>query len=58
MARFYPSSKTCSNCGFKIDELPLNIRNWQCPNCNTIHDRDINASYNILKQADKVLTLS
>lgn len=58
VARFYPSSKTCSNCGFKIDELPLNIRNWQCPNCNTIHDRDINASYNILKQADKVLTLS
>lgn len=56
--RFYPSSKTCSCCGFKVDELPLNIRNWQCPNCKTMHDRDINASINILKQADKILSLS
>lgn len=56
--RFYPSSKTCSCCGFKLQELPLNIRNWQCPTCHAEHDRDINASLNILKQADKVLTLS
>lgn len=56
--RFYPSSKTCHCCQHKVDELPLNIRNWQCPNCNTMHDRDINASINILNQADKVLTLS
>ena len=56
--RFYPSSKTCSCCGFKVDELPLSIRNWQCPSCNTTHDRDINASLNILNKADKVLTLS
>lgn len=54
--RFYPSSKTCSNCGFKVDELPLNVRNWICPNCNTTHDRDINASLNILANANKVLT--
>lgn len=56
--RFYPSSKTCSCCGFKLQELPLNIRNWQCPICHAEHDRDINASINILHQADKDLTLS
>lgn len=56
--RFYPSSKTCHCCGHKVDELPLTIRNWTCPNCNTMHDKDINASINILNQADKVLTLS
>ncbi|BFL70100.1 IS200/IS605 family element RNA-guided endonuclease TnpB [Moraxella osloensis] len=58
--RFYPSSKTCSHCGFvmaKID-LTLAIRNWQCPSCHTQHDRDINASLNILNQADRVVTLS
>ena len=56
--RFYPSSKTCHCCNHKVDELPLNIRNWICPNCNVSHDRDINASINILNKADKVLTLS
>ena len=54
--RFYPSSKTCHCCNHKVDELPLNIRNWQCPSCNTIHDRDINASVNILNHATKILT--
>lgn len=56
--RFYPSSKTCSCCGVKLDELPLSVRNWTCPNCNTNHDRDINASINILNKADKILNLS
>lgn len=56
--RFYPSSKTCSCCGFKSGSLALNMRHWQCPNCKTKHDRDINASINILNKADKVLTLS
>ena len=56
--RFYPSSKTCSNCGYKLESLSLSTRYWTCPNCNTNHDRDINASINILNQADKVLTLS
>ncbi|AWY21511.1 transposase [Moraxella bovis] len=56
--RFYPSSKTCSCCGVKLDELPLSVRNWTCPNCNKNHDRDINASINILNKADKVLILS
>lgn len=58
VGRFYPSSKTCSCCGFKLDKLDLSIRNWTCPKCNTNHDRDVNASINILNNADKVLTLS
>ncbi len=46
--RYFPSSKRCGNCGHIIDKLPLNIREWECPNCGTKHDRDINASNNIL----------
>ena len=58
--RFYPSSKTCSNCGFIMakENLILAVRHWICPSCHANHDRDINASINILNQADKVLTLS
>jgi putative transposase len=46
-----PSSKTCSNCGFKLKELSLDIREWQCPVCLSTHDRDINAAINIKKFA-------
>ena len=58
--RFYPSSKTCSNCGFIMakENLTLAVRHWICPSCHANHDRDINASINILNQADKVSTLS
>ena len=45
--RFFPSSKRCSCCGFVHESMPLNIRNWPCPECNTYHDRDINAAMNI-----------
>jgi putative transposase len=44
---FEPSSKTCSSCGFKLKELSLDIRKWQCPSCSILHDRDINAAINI-----------
>ena len=44
---FFPSSKTCSGCGHKIDDMPLNIREWTCPECCTTHDRDINAAINV-----------
>lgn len=58
--RFYPSSKTCSSCGFVMakENLTLATRLWTCPNCKASHDRDVNASLNILNKADKVLTLS
>ncbi len=46
--RWYPSSKTCHCCGYKLDKLALHVRMWQCPECGETHDRDINASINIL----------
>ena len=47
--RFYPSSKTCSSCGYVLDELPLRVREWACPSCGVVHDRDFNAAKNIHK---------
>ena len=47
--RFYPSSKTCSDCGHLVTELPLEIREWQCTECHSIHDRDVNAAKNLLR---------
>lgn len=47
--RFFPSSKRCNHCGFVMDKLPLDIRTWDCPSCDTKDiDRDINAGKNIL----------
>jgi len=46
--RWYPSSKTCSACGYRLDELALSTRHWTCPGCRTRHDRDLNAAKNIL----------
>lgn len=45
--RFFPSSKTCSSCGHVVDKLPLSKREWACPECGTIHQRDANAATNI-----------
>lgn len=49
--RFFASSKICSHCHHKLDSLPLSVRNWTCPSCQTHHDRDINAASNIRQQA-------
>ena len=47
--RFFPSSKRCNHCGFVMDKLPLDVRSWDCPSCETKEiDRDINAGKNIL----------
>ena len=47
IGRFEPSSKTCSNCGYIMDKMSLNVREWECPSCHIKHDRDINAAKNI-----------
>src|SRR6266850_404189 len=46
--RWYPSSKTCSECRHTLDELRLDERQWRCPRCGVCHDRDINAARNLL----------
>ena len=46
--RWYPSSKRCSDCGYTMSKMPLNVRQWTCPECGSIHDRDINAARNVL----------
>lgn len=56
--RFFPSSKTCSCCGFKLEKLSLSVRKWTCEKCGVEQDRDINASINILNFANKVLTIN
>ena len=47
IGRWEPSSKTCHSCGYKLDELTLDVREWTCPRCGMAHDRDINAAINI-----------
>ena len=46
--RWFPSSKTCSDCGHIVEKLPLSVREWACPECGMVHDRDANAAANIL----------
>ena len=46
--KWYPSSKRCFDCGHILDSLSLDIREWPCPECGVVHDRDINAAKNIL----------
>ena len=52
--RFYPSSKTCGDCGWINQELKLSDREWTCKSCGVVHDRDVNASRNILKEGLKI----
>ena len=46
--RWYPSSKRCHACGYLLDSLSLDSRQWTCPACVASHDRDVNAAKNIL----------
>lgn len=46
--RWYPSSKRCSDCGHTVQKMPLSMREWVCPECGAIHDRDVNAAKNVL----------
>ena len=53
--RWYPSSKRCHDCGHTVKALPLNIREWACPECGSVHDRDVNAACNVLAAGLAVL---
>ncbi|MGK7937729.1 MAG: RNA-guided endonuclease InsQ/TnpB family protein, partial [Xenococcaceae cyanobacterium] len=54
--RFFPSSKRCYHCGFVVEQLPLDVRSWDCPSCGTQSiDRDINAGKNILAAGQAVI---
>ena len=54
IGRFYPSSKTCSKCGYIHNDLKLKERHWSCPNCGSYHDRDKNAALNILYEGRRI----
>lgn len=59
--RFYPSTQICSGCGYKNESIKglrgLKVREWICSCCGEVHDRDLNASRNILKEGLRVLNL-
>jgi putative transposase len=57
VGRFYPSSKTCHVCLNQIDSLSLDVRQWQCKHCQTVHDRDINAAINMRNEGLRILSL-
>lgn len=54
--RFYPSSKTCNHCGYINKQLKLNDRQWVCPKCGEVIERDYNASLNILDEGLRILS--
>jgi putative transposase len=55
VGRFYPSSKTCGCCGAVYDGLTLAMREWSCPECGCVHDRDLNAACNIAREGRRIL---
>jgi len=55
VSRWFPSSQICSSCKVNSGKKPLHVREWICENCNYLHDRDINASVNILHEGLKLL---
>ena len=57
IGRYYPSSKTCSQCGYIHKGLKLKDRQWQCPNCGSYHDRDLNAALNILYEGRRIIAV-
>lgn len=55
IGKFYPSSQTCHVCGYiHKDTKDLSVREWECPNCHTKHDRDVNAAINILNEGLRI----
>ena len=58
VGRFYPSSKTCNHCGYVNKDLKLNDRQWICPKCGSIIERDYNAALNILDEGLRIIGCS
>ena len=56
--RWFPSSQICSCCGCVTGKKPLYIRKWTCPECDVVHDRDVNAAKNILAEGKRILGAS
>jgi putative transposase len=56
--RFFPSSKTCHVCLNQVGSLPLDIRTWTCSQCNTTHDRDVNAAINLRDEGLRLIKTS
>ncbi len=55
--QFFPSSKTCNSCLHKVSEMPLDVRHWDCPQCKSRNDRDVNAAKNIRDEALRFLRI-
>jgi putative transposase len=55
--RWFPSSKLCSHCHYQVSEMPLDVRAWTCPSCDTHHDRDANAAINIRAEGIRMLSV-
>lgn len=56
--RYYPSSQLCNNCGYQNKKIKdYSIRSWQCPRCDSVHDRDYNAANNILDKGIELLLI-
>ena len=55
VGKYFPSTKQCSSCGTKNENLHLGIRSWECATCKVVHDRDVNAAINILQEGKRLL---
>ena len=53
--RFYPSSQLCHECGYQYKDLGIGVGVWVCPECKTVHDRDVNAALNIRDEGLRLL---
>lgn len=59
IGRYVPSSQTCNVCGYvNKDTKDLSVREWTCPECGTVHDRDVNAAINILNEGMRMLEVA